>query len=125
VLMAQLSAFRGFVFGWRDLHLHLPRNNLGGNSTRSLTGSPDAVSVVRRMAEHARGKDPARGLMTWPSTDPEEGELASYLTGDRSLDTLLLNATGDLTQAKFVDVQERLGFFAGSCPFTKPPRRRV
>jgi hypothetical protein len=125
LLMAQLSTFRAFVFGWRDLHLHLPRNNLGGNSTRSLTGSPDAVSVVRRMAEHARAKDPARGLLTWPAADPDDGELVAYLAGDGSLDDLLLDATGGVTQAKFVDVQERLGFFAGSCPFTKPPRRCV
>lgn len=123
LVRAELSSFRGFVFGWRDAHLHLPRNNLGGNSTRSLTGSPDAVSVVRRMAEHARSKDPARALLTWPAGD--EGELGAYLSGGDSLDRLLLDATGDVTQSKFVDVQERLGFFSDACPFTKPPRREV
>jgi hypothetical protein len=125
VLLAQLATFRGFVFGWRDQHLHLPRNNLGGDSTRSLTGSPDAVAVVRGMSEHARAKDPARGLLTWPEDDPGAHELSAYLAGNESLDALLLSETGRVTQTSFTDVQQRLGFFAGKCPFTKPPRRQV
>jgi hypothetical protein len=123
VLLAQLATFRGFIFGWRDAHLHLPRNNLGGDSTKSLTGSADAVGVVRRMAEHARAHDPARALYR-PAAAPE-GELSGYHASEQSLDSALLAATGQVTQGKFVEVQERLGFFSGKCPFTKPPRRIV
>jgi hypothetical protein len=125
LLIAQLAAFRGFVFGWREQHLHLARNNLGGDSTRSLTGSPDAIAVVRGMAEHARAKDPARSLVAAPEAEPEAAELSAYLREEESLDTLILTATGQVTQASFTDVQERLGFFAGKCPFTKPARRHV
>jgi hypothetical protein len=123
ILLAELAAFQGFVHGWRDAHLHLPRNNLGGDATKSLTGSADAVAVVRRMAEHARAHDPARALL--PAPEALDGELSAYLASDESLDSALLSATGRVTQDKFVAVQERLGFFAGKCPFTKPPRRLV
>jgi hypothetical protein len=123
LLLAELAAFQGFVHGWRDAHLHLPRNNLGGDATKSLTGSADAVAVVRRMAEHARAHDPARDVLG--PLDGGGGELSAYLTAEESLDSALLAATGHVTQCKFVEVQERLGFFAGKCPFTKPPRRLV
>jgi tryptophan 2,3-dioxygenase len=121
VLLAQLATFRAFIFGWRDAHQHLPRNHLGGDSTKSLTGSADAVGVVRRMAEHARSHDPARALLRTPVAS--DGELSGYHASDESLDSAVLSATGRVTQAKFTEVQERLGFFAGKCPFTKPPRR--
>lgn len=121
ILLAQLATFRGFIFGWRDAHQHLPRNNLGGDSTKSLTGSADAVGVVRRMAEHARTHDPAGALLRTPAAG--DGELSGYHASDESLDSVLLAATGRVTQGKFTEVQQRLGFFAGKCPFTKPPRR--
>jgi hypothetical protein len=106
-----------------DAHLHLPRNNLGGDSTRSLTGSPDAVAVVRRMRDHARTHDPSRAALHVRDAPP--GPLTRYLSTAESLDSAVLSATGKVTQAKFTDVQERLGFFAGRCPFSKPPPRRV
>jgi hypothetical protein len=49
---------RVFIFQWRDEHLNLPRNNLGGDFTKSLTGSPDAVQAVRHMRDAARTSDP-------------------------------------------------------------------
>jgi tryptophan 2,3-dioxygenase len=125
VIRSQVALFRAFVFGWRAQHLHLPRNNLGGDSTRSLTGSPDAVAVVRRMAEHAADKDPAHRLLAMPTSEPCDAELARYLADSGSLDSIVLEATGHVTQRKFTAVQQRQGFFAGACPFTKPPRRRV
>jgi hypothetical protein len=64
LIAAQLAAFRAFILEWRDEHMNLPRNNLGGEATRSLTGSPDAGAVVRRMAAHARAHDPALRLPT-------------------------------------------------------------
>lgn len=123
-LLAQVLAFRSFVFNWRDEHQHLPRNNLGGGHTRSLTGSPDAVRVVRNMAEHARAHDPALALLGEERGCPP-ADLTAYLQSAGSIDDLLLKATGRVTQARFTDVQERLGFFANRCPFTKPERRVV
>jgi hypothetical protein len=127
LVASQVAAFRAFVFEWRDEHLHLPRNNLGSDGTRSLTGSPDAVAVVRRMAAHACAHDPAAAVLAGgaPVEADGRGPLRHYLASKESLDSLVLTATGRVTQSKFVEVQERLGFFANRCPFTKPPRRVV
>ena len=130
LLIGQLMSFRSFIFQWRDEHLHLPRNNLGGASTRSLTGSADAVQVVANMAEHARNHDPARRLFAGSSAEgdrprPLVGSLTEALRAPGSIDDLLLTATGRITQSKFTHVQDRSGFFANKCPFTKPPRRVV
>jgi hypothetical protein len=125
VLVGQVVAFRSFIFNWRDVHQHLPRNNLGGGHTRSLTGSPDAVQVVRNMAEHARAHDPALALLGDEHDAAPPGELTEHLRSAGSVDDLLLTATGRVTQSKFTDVQERAGFFANRCPFTKPERRVV
>lgn len=121
---------RAFIFQWRDLHLNLPRNNLGGEFTKSLTGSPDAVQAVRQMRDTAIARDPmlplarARGLSTHQRDEPA-GALSEYLDSDASLDSLILSTTGQITQRRFHDVQERLGFFANRCPFVVPPRRTV
>ena len=126
-LMCQVMAFRTFIFTWRDQHIHLPRNNLGGGGTRSLTGSPDAIAVVAGMMEHARATDPAHAFYADPAAlgDDRPGRLATFLQGPDSTDTELMAATGRLTQESFVDVQHRLGFFANRCQFVKPPRRVV
>jgi hypothetical protein len=129
LLVTQLLFFRSFIFQWRDEHLHLPRNNLGGAATRSLTGSSDAVSVVEGMSDHARIGDPANAFISdrgrSGAHSPERGALASYLRTDDSLDSALLTATGFVTQSKFRNVQERTGYFANKSSFSKPPRRRV
>ena len=49
LLIAQSVSLRAFIFHWRDLHLNLPRANLGSASTRSLIGAPDAIAAVHRM----------------------------------------------------------------------------
>lgn len=115
-----------FIFSWRDMHLHLPRNNLGGAETKSLTGAPDAVRTVRKMRDTAASNDP----MARPETRVQvprsaTGPLAGYLDGPESSDGLLLSATGSVTQANFRDVQERLNFFSQPCPFSRPPPRVV
>jgi hypothetical protein len=129
LLMTQLLLFRSFISQWRDQHLHLPRNNLGGGGTRSLTGSPDAVKVVAAMSNQARSKDPANEFFPRPSTKmakPEfRAELSDYLSSEGSLDSALLLATGGVTQSKFMQVQERSGFFAQKSSFSKPPKRQV
>src|SRR5262249_21311439 len=116
LLSDQCLKLRTFIFQWRDLHLNLPRNNLGGESTKSLTGSPDAVQAVRNMLNAARNRDPMlplareRALLTYES-DRSNGELTRYLESESSLDRYILGVTGKITQRRFKEVQERLGFF--------------
>jgi tryptophan 2,3-dioxygenase len=129
-LLDECLAFRAFILQWRELHLHMPRNNLGGGDTKSLTGSPDAVLAVKKMRRAARVADPmlplarARGLVPTTAGEPI-GPLASYFDSEASLDRRILLRTGQVTQRRFVAVQERLGFFANRCPFTPPPARRA
>ena len=118
--------FRAFIHEWRDEHLHLPRNNLGGEFTKSLTGSPDAVRAVKQMRDSAWTKDPMTPLVRARRLPQERmggGPLSAYLDSAASLDTRILSITGRVTQNRFVQVQERLGFFANRCPFAPPPRR--
>jgi hypothetical protein len=117
--------FRAAISEWRDEHLNMPRNNLGGTSTKSLTGSPDAVKAVKSMRDAADAKDPFNTLAQARSltVEPNTGELRQYFDSPDSLDSYILNVTGKITQARFVQVQDRLGFFATRCPFTPPPRR--
>ena len=68
LLANECLTLRSFIHQWRNFHVHLPRNNLGGSYTKSLTGSPDAITAVRAMRDAARTKDAilplteARGL---------------------------------------------------------------
>lgn len=125
-LHRQVVALHTFIFAWRDMHLHLPRNNLGGAATKSLTGSPDAIRTVRKMRDNAALADPLmRVVPTLPRPTTNDSVLAQYLDSAGGSDVLLLSATGAATQANFRDVQERAGFFAQRCPFTRPPRRTV
>ena len=128
ILTNYCSKFQAFIFHWRDEHLNLPRNNLGGEFTKSLTGSPDAVQAVKHMRDAARLRDPmqpllrAQGLVADGSA---VGALTRYLESDASWDTHILSVTGKTTQERFHDVQERLGYFANKCPFTPPARREA
>jgi hypothetical protein len=120
---------RTFIMHWREEHLNLPRNNLGGDYTKSLTGSPDAVQAVKQMRESARTKDAmqqlARARQLAVAGEAEPGELTGYVDSRESLDTFVLSTTGRITQKRFHDVQERLGFFADRCPFRPPAKRRA
>jgi hypothetical protein len=121
---------QSYIFHWRHAHLHLPRNNLGGALTKSLTGSPEAIKAVRNMMTSATQRDPmkavarARGLASGRAQGVR-GQLTSYLESEASLDGMILSVTGAATQKRFHDVQERLGFFAQRCPFKAPSRRTV
>jgi hypothetical protein len=66
----------------------------------------------------------ARGVATH-DVETQNGELARYLESKSSLDSHILTAIGEVTQRRFRNVQERLGFFANRCPFTPPPRRKA
>jgi hypothetical protein len=128
LLIDHCLRLRTFIHHWREEHLNLPRNNLGGDYTMSLTGSPDAVQAVKKMRDGARAKDPMLPLalarqLAVPDSHSPAGELTLYLESRSSLDSHILSATGKITQRRFQDVQERLGFFANRCPFRPPVRR--
>lgn len=117
---------RVFIFAWRDMHLHLPRNNLGGMETKSLTGAPDAIRTVRKMRDNAAHGDALeRHAVAAHVPSSSAGPLIGYLDGPESSDGMLLAATGASTQVNFRDVQERREFFSQACPFSRPPRRVV
>jgi hypothetical protein len=126
LLVGQCIALRSFIFQWRALHLHLPRNNLGGEQTRSLTGSVDAVRTVANLRDTAMSRDPFAEIARWWRTsaaDQGGGGVAAHTRSATSLDAHLLAATGHVTQAGFTEVQERSGFFSRRCAFTPPPPR--
>jgi tryptophan 2,3-dioxygenase len=121
---------RTFIAQWRDQHLHLPRNNLGSQLTKSLTGSPDAIRAVKQMRDAAAASDPMQPLVRARElgdrrSDPRGGPLTQYLDSQASLDSRILATTGSITQSRFQDVQERLGYFASRGSFVPPPRRRA
>jgi hypothetical protein len=130
LLADQCLQLRAFTNQWREEHLQLPRNNLGGSRTKSLTGSLDAIKAVKGMRDAAREKDPmqplakARELNNGHMQDAQTS-LSSYFESPASLDARILDTTGSLTQKRFQNVQQRLGVFATQCPFTPPPRRVV
>lgn len=120
--------WRAIVAAWRESHLSLPRTALGGADTRSLIGSADAVSAVVKMRDRADRNDPlapvadAFGL---PAGLAAPALIATYLDSDESWDRQVQRSLGVATQARFAQVQTRTGVFAGRCPFTPPPPRRV
>jgi len=121
---------RAFIRAWRDEHLQLPRNNLGGNRTKSLTGSLDAIKAVKGMKDAARIKDPMQPLaIAHELRDERNGgartPITEYLESPESMDSRLADATGHITQQRFQNVQQRLGVFATQCPFAPPPQRVV
>jgi len=130
LLIDHCLQLRTLIFQWREQHLHMPRNNLGGESTKSLTGSPDAVEAVKRMRNAARAKDPMlplarlRGVVNG-HLDSSATPLSAYLESKSSLDNQLLQATGGITKRRFKNVQERLEYFAERSDFVPPPRRRA
>jgi tryptophan 2,3-dioxygenase len=124
LLVDQCLHLRAYILQWRDQHLHLPRNNLGGNQTKSLTGSPDAVRAVKQMRDTAYAKDPMLPLARVRELSSSQGgQLTQYLESDVSLDNRILATIGHVTQNRFSDVQERLGYFSNRSSFSPPPRR--
>lgn len=118
----------GAIVRWRFEHLHLPRNHLGSGGTRSLVGSSDGLRTAHQMQEAARGLDAeasamrARGL-AGPTVEPAPRPLERHMESSASLDQLLLATTGRIARERFVQVQERTGFFAKPCPFSPPHRK--
>ncbi|GAC1364210.1 MAG: hypothetical protein NVSMB44_23130 [Ktedonobacteraceae bacterium] len=126
----ELLKLRAFINEWRDLHLHFPRNNIGGDHTKSLTGSSDAVQAVKKMRDAALVRDPFQPLahvrrLDNLSNDSEPLSLTSYFNTQDALDQKILEMTGRITKQRFKDVQKRLGVFANKSPFVTPAKREV
>jgi hypothetical protein len=96
--------YRANVYAWRQAHIHLPRNVLGGPGTKSLIGSPDAVSAVEALRRNIARNDPFDRLSS-------HAEPLDLLTCGYGLDRWLLNLTGDVAQSEFPEVQKREGRF--------------
>lgn len=104
------ATFRLFdrLQGWRDLHMHLPRNVLGIGGVRSLIDSPDAVERVKSMSR-------VHGAVSQKHEVRLQKGPAFEQTDDKSLDRLdaiLLQMTGEQTKARFKAVQERTGIYS-------------
>ena len=128
LLASELLRARSSISLWRDLHVHLSRNNLGGSApspTRSLIGSVDALATVRQMQADAARRDPlhdaAAALRIEPQGSPA---LAAYALSESSLDTCLRQCTARITQRRFPEVQERTGYFSGR-PHCIPTRQDI
>ncbi len=129
MLVSECLRFRIFTRNWRSLHLHLPRNNLGGEHTKSLTGSRDAITAVRGLFSSARKRDPlgvyAEARSAGRNNGTPFGEHAIVSAHTPDLDNTILGITGMITKERFQNVQERVGVFAESCPFAPPSKRKV
>ncbi len=51
--------------------------------------------------------------------------LADHISSENSLDNLLLEETGEITQERFAQVQDRKGVFANKSSFKPPTKREV
>jgi tryptophan 2,3-dioxygenase len=131
----ELLTLRAGIERWRHSHLQLPRNAVGGGRTKSLTGSPDVIESVKRMRDRAQAADvlqslaearflqgTSSGRTTEHRRDPHSEDV------DREklpLDEMLMDLTGDVTKARFEDVQKRAGHFSDRASFTAPAKRIV
>ncbi len=116
---------------WRHDHLHLPRNAVGGGGTKSLAGAHDGIEAVKKLRDVAWATDVLRPLAearhlgrALPGT---EQPLISNDGNDtpNPLDKVLVKLTGNITKARFENVQDRVGYFSEKCPFSPPPKRLV
>lgn len=126
LLLNECLKLRTFMLQWRDTHIHLPRNELGSNSVKSLTGSPDAIAKTKQMRDYAWQKDAMKTLVETRCLRNQfhDTSLSRYFESAYSLDSQILSATGKITRDRFKEVQERTGMFAEKCPFSPPSPRK-
>jgi len=130
LMAAEIFRLRAGIQLWRDLHIHLPRNHLGGSAslpTRSLIGSVNAVAAVEGMQREASNHDPLRETAAvWQLEPPERaGALAEHGESEWSLDLFLRECTGRITQRRFPDVQQRSGYFTRRPTHIPPPAEEI
>jgi len=130
LLTNQLLDLHMFVFHWRDGHLHLPRNTVGGHLTKSLKGAPDAVQTVKNMRQQAFAKDELRAIViarlgNVTDYDSPDLPLAQYFSTSDALDDIISSITGAITKIRFGHVQHRTGIFAEKGKFVPPVKRKA
>lgn len=123
----EILNLRNLVNQWRNLHLHLPRINLGENKTKSLIGANEAVESVRKMQNAANSKDPLNPLVIMYSRNysNNNSSIVNYIEANKSFDKELGKTLGSITQKRFSNVQHREGFFAKQLKFKNPLKRKV
>jgi hypothetical protein len=123
----ELLKLRNLVNQWRNLHLHLPRINLGENQTKSLVGAKEAVESAKKMQSVANSKDPLNALANlYTNTENNEpSSLVSYIESENSFDTTIGKLLGSITQKRFLNVQNREGVFSQPLIFKNPSKRKV
>ncbi|MEM6347922.1 MAG: hypothetical protein AAF927_28795 [Bacteroidota bacterium] len=124
-----LLEFRSFTFAWREKHIQLPRNNLGGGNTKSLIGANDAIRTTRKMYHSAVKDDPLDYLVDHKAfldnIENLPASLSFHINSPDSLDSRLTNALGKITKKKFKEVQDREGKYAEKSTFMPPKRKRI
>ena len=116
---------------WRQYHLHLPRNTVGGGGTKSLAGAHDGIEAVKKLRDVARATDALRLLaearhLGQPIPEKEKHPVSNDFNHHTSpLDEVLMTLTGNITKARFENVQDRAGYFSEKCPFAPPEKRLV
>ncbi len=109
-LAREIGRIRRLLYAWRQLHLALPRNVLGKNGTKSLMGSPDALTAARTMLRVFSNKDPLSDRFGSQTIEPISPPAELTTTAD--LDDFLLAATGEAARDRFWQVQDRVGPWA-------------
>ncbi len=109
----ELFKLRDLIRQWRVFHLHLPKNNLGKNKTKSLIGAKEAVSAAEKMQSTANSRDPLNALTgVYQNYDESKNTpLLTYLMSKHSFNKELDMVLGNITKKRFPDVQNRVGHF--------------
>lgn len=110
---------------WRHEHLHMPRNCLGSGGTKSMIGVPDGPLAVYKMRDAANSQrslvavHAARGVSLANSVP--DSPLVNAITGDDSVDGVLMRLVGEATREYFPEVQDQ-GYkpFHSTAPERKP-----
>ncbi|MBI4747181.1 MAG: hypothetical protein HY774_01730 [Acidobacteria bacterium] len=131
LMVSELLTLQTRLDQWRHYHLHLPRNAVGGGGTKSLAGAHDGIEAVKKLRDVARATDALRPLaearhLGRALQDKEQPPISN--TGNNTLnplDEVLVRLTGNITKARFENVQDRVGHFSEKCPFAPPEKRLV
>lgn len=123
----ELLKLRNSIRLWRELHLHLPRTNLGEHEIKSLIGSKEAVEAARKMQINANQKDPLNKVAALYQDDylVDTSTLSAYIMSKKSLDFYIGLEIGKITQKRFSDVQNRKGIFSDKPKFKNPKAKKA
>jgi tryptophan 2,3-dioxygenase len=117
--------FKNLIRKWRDLHLHLPINHVGSNKTKSLIGANDAIDTVKNFRASAQRRDLLASLYPKNFSNNQLTMFENYLASENSYYSFLASLTGEITQNRFSNVQNRKGRFSEKIQFIPPMKRKV